>query len=174
MGKPELQPGESCIVGLSDIMLAEPVSTRSPITKVVLHEKPQNYELSLWGTCLPVPPITIRSPVIHSKKIASTTLGMPTANFRIDHTLSTLLLPYPNGIYIGVFRFTTSPDTVYRCVCSLGINMHYENEVWSRKFEAYVDHEFEGEFYGEEAEVEIRKLIRLEGLFKSFGKCGVM
>ena len=46
--------------------------------------------------------------------------------------------------------------------------------MWSRKFEAYVDHEFEGEFYGEEAEVEIRKLIRLEGLFKSFGKCGVM
>lgn len=68
---------------------------------------------------------------------------MPTANFKIDQMLSKALIPYPNGIYAGTFKFSKDPDLEYRAVCSLGINMHYENQVWSRKFEAYVCHQFD-------------------------------
>ena len=86
---------------------------------------------------------------------------MPTANFRIDQNLGKLLINYPNGIYVGTFKFAKNPNIEYRAICSLGINMHYENEVWSRKFEAYIDHKFKSDFYGEEASVELKRLIRL-------------
>lgn len=83
--------------------------------------------MELWNTYIDVPCINIKGSVVESKRIASTSLGMPTANFKVDQALGKSLISYPNGIYAGTFRFLKNPDISYRAVCSLGINMHYEN-----------------------------------------------
>jgi FAD synthase len=83
--------------------------------------------LELWNSNIDVSFINIKGPVVESKKIAKTSLGMPTANFKVDENLGKSLISYPNGIYVGNFKFLKNPDISYRAVCSLGINMHYEN-----------------------------------------------
>lgn len=125
MQKWEIVVGQPEEIIKSNDVIAEPTLKRDPIYAVELHEKPKNYEVDLWGTSLPIPSVVIRGPVIHSKKIASTSLGMPTANFKVDEALGKLLINYPNGIYVGVFKFANQPDVGYRAICSLGINMHY-------------------------------------------------
>ena len=83
---------------------------REEIHKVELRLKPGNLEVNFWNTTLPIEPIKIVGPVVHSKKVASTVLGMPTANFSVDQELNTRLLNYPNGIYSGTFKFLSCPE----------------------------------------------------------------
>jgi riboflavin kinase/FMN adenylyltransferase len=81
------------------------------------------------------------------------TLGFPTANLRIDHTL---LVP-AYGIYAG-----SALD--HRAAVSIGVNPHYGGA--ERRIEAFLL-EFEGDLYGRRVVVELWDRLRDEAAFAS-------
>ena len=81
------------------------------------------------------------------------TLGFPTANLRIDHSL---LVP-EYGIYAGAARD-------HRAAVSIGVNPHYGGA--ERRIEAFLL-EFEGDLYGQRVVVELWDRLRDEAVFES-------
>jgi riboflavin kinase / FMN adenylyltransferase len=81
------------------------------------------------------------------------TLGFPTANLRIDHSL---LVP-AFGIYAGEGRG-------HRAAVSIGVNPHYGGA--ERRIEAFLL-DFEGDLYGERIVVELWERLRDEAVFES-------
>jgi riboflavin kinase / FMN adenylyltransferase len=79
------------------------------------------------------------------------TLGFPTANLRIDHSL---LVP-AYGIYAGSARG-------HRAAVSIGVNPHYGGA--ERRIEAFLL-DFEGDLYGERVVVELWERLRDEAVF---------
>ena len=79
------------------------------------------------------------------------TLGFPTANLRIDHSL---LVP-AYGIYAGSARG-------HRAAISIGVNPHYGGA--ERRIEAFLL-DFEGDLYGERVVVELWERLRDEAVF---------
>jgi len=81
------------------------------------------------------------------------TLGFPTANLRIDHSV---LVPH-FGIYAGV-------GLEHRAAVSIGINPHYGGS--ERRVEAFLL-DFEGDLYGRRVIVELWERLRDEAVFES-------
>jgi riboflavin kinase / FMN adenylyltransferase len=81
------------------------------------------------------------------------TLGFPTANLRLDHSL---LVP-GLGIYAG-----SALD--HRAAISIGINPHYGGA--ERRIEAFLL-DFEGDLYGKRVVVELWERLRDEAVFES-------
>ena len=81
------------------------------------------------------------------------TLGFPTANLRIDHTL---LVP-AYGIYAGA-------ALDHRAAVSIGVNPHYGGA--ERRIEAFLL-DFEGDLYGRRVVVELWERLRDEAAFGS-------
>ncbi len=81
------------------------------------------------------------------------TLGFPTANLRIDHSL---LVP-DYGIYAGA-------ALEHRAAISIGINPHYGGA--ERRIEAFLL-DFEGDLYGRRVVVEVWNRLRDEAVFES-------
>jgi riboflavin kinase/FMN adenylyltransferase len=81
------------------------------------------------------------------------TLGFPTANLRIDHSL---LVP-AYGIYAGAAR-------EHRAAISIGVNPHYGGA--ERRIEAFLL-DYEGDLYGERIVVELWERLRDEAVFDS-------
>jgi riboflavin kinase/FMN adenylyltransferase len=81
------------------------------------------------------------------------TLGFPTANLRIDHSL---LVP-EYGIYAGA-------ALGHRAATSIGVNPHYGGA--ERRIEAFLL-DFEGDLYGKRVVVELWERLRAEAVFES-------
>lgn len=81
------------------------------------------------------------------------TLGFPTANLRIDHSL---LVP-AFGIYAGA-------ALDHRAAVSIGVNPHYGGA--ERRIEAFLL-DFEGDLYGRRVVVELWERLRDESVFDS-------
>ena len=81
------------------------------------------------------------------------TLGFPTANLRIEHSL---LVP-AFGIYAGAARD-------HRAAVSIGVNPHYGGA--ERRIEAFLL-DFEGDLYGQRVIVELWDRLRDEAVFGS-------
>jgi riboflavin kinase/FMN adenylyltransferase len=81
------------------------------------------------------------------------TLGFPTANLRIDHSL---LVP-EFGIYAG-------EALDHRAAVSIGVNPHYGGA--ERRIEAFLL-DFEGDLYGRRVVVELWERLRDEAVFES-------
>lgn len=140
-------------------------SLRPEIYKMQVLEKPSNPERNFWNLTLPVDPCTIVSKVIYGKGIGKKDLGMPTANLENTSTINLLLADYPSAIYVTRVKLF---DNWYRGAMNIGTNPQVEQSE-ERKLEVYICHNFEHNFYGEEIEVVLERLIRLELKFPSFG-----
>jgi riboflavin kinase/FMN adenylyltransferase len=81
------------------------------------------------------------------------TLGFPTANLRIDHSL---IVPR-FGIYAGA-------ALDHRAAISIGVNPHYGGN--ERRIEAFLL-DYEGDLYGQRVIVELWERLRDEAVFKS-------
>jgi riboflavin kinase/FMN adenylyltransferase len=81
------------------------------------------------------------------------TLGFPTANLRIDHSL---VVP-AYGIYAG-------EALAHRAAVSIGVNPHYGGA--ERRIEAFLL-DFEGDLYGRRVVVELWDRLRDEAVFES-------
>ena len=81
------------------------------------------------------------------------TLGFPTANLRVDHSV---LVPR-FGIYAGA-------GLEHRAAVSIGINPHYGGS--ERRVEAFLL-DFEGDLYGRRVIVELWERLREEAVFES-------
>jgi riboflavin kinase/FMN adenylyltransferase len=81
------------------------------------------------------------------------TLGFPTANLRVEHSL---LVP-AFGIYAGA-------ALGHRAAVSIGVNPHYGGS--ERRVEAFLL-DFEGDLYGERVVVELWDRLRDEAVFES-------
>ena len=81
------------------------------------------------------------------------TLGFPTANLRVDHSV---LVPR-FGIYAGT-------GLEHRAAVSIGINPHYGGS--ERRVEAFLL-DFEGDLYGRRVIVELWERLREEAVFES-------
>ncbi len=81
------------------------------------------------------------------------TLGFPTANLRIEHSL---LVP-AFGIYAGAARD-------HRAAVSIGVNPHYGGA--ERRIEAFLL-DFEGDLYGQRVVVELWERLRDEAAFST-------
>lgn len=109
--------------------------------------------------------------VVQGFQRGSKQLGWPTANLdpaAFEHKLDAAT----EGVYIGWAAIVspTLPEKdvgVHKAILSIGWNPHFD-DVKQRTVEAYIAHDFGGDFYNQEMRLMICAFIRPQAKFESF------
>eukprot|EP00472_Partenskyella_glossopodia_P012118 CAMPEP_0197522140 /NCGR_PEP_ID=MMETSP1318-20131121/7326_1 /TAXON_ID=552666 /ORGANISM="Partenskyella glossopodia, Strain RCC365" /LENGTH=150 /DNA_ID=CAMNT_0043074405 /DNA_START=119 /DNA_END=571 /DNA_ORIENTATION=+ len=106
--------------------------------------------------------IKLKGKVVKGFQRGSKLLGWPTANLdpkafegKVDHL--------GEGVYFGLAKIETDKK-VYQTALSIGWNPQFKNK--EKTVEAYLVHEFENDFYGEEMRLMIIGHVRGQVAFK--------
>ena len=108
----------------------------------------------------PVGPFYLSGTVVPGFQRGSKTLGFPTANLDPQAFAHLTIAP---GVYFGFVSIANGP--VFKTMLSVGWNPFFKNQ--EKTVEAWIDHEFEKDFYGEEMKLVICGWIREQKDFSS-------
>ena len=113
-------------------------------------------------------PWRLAGKVVQGFQRGSKQLGWPTANLD-SVAFEDKLDASQEGVYIGWAKIhggkTSEAQRVHKAVLSIGWNPFYKNK--ERTVEAYIDHKFEEDFYGERMSLVICAFLRPQQDFDS-------